>query len=64
MTLKYDKLLSSFAFNLKLRRYIEGVSCNKITGKWKAHGRAVQAEPMKPVLKAPGPWNQALKTMI
>jgi len=28
------------------------------------HGRALQVEPMNPALKAPGPWDKALETVI
>ena len=49
LKLNYDTLLSSFAVNFNLRRYKEG-SFAGASGR----GRAVQVDPIKPTLKAPG----------
>jgi len=53
-TLKYDQPLSTFAFKFKLRRYIAGGTAATAAAATAATrtGRAVQVEPMKPVLKA------------
>ena len=52
LKLKCDKLLSSFAFNLNLRRYS------------KERGRAVRVDPMKLKLKPPGTERLKLKCYI
>ena len=59
---KYEKLLSRFAFNVNLRRYSMVLTGRDMTNQ--AHimrsleyqdlGRAVQVDPIKPKLKAPG----------
>ena len=48
LKLKYDKQLVSFAFSFNLRRYI------KVCAVLPALGEAVQVDPVKPTLKAPG----------
>jgi len=62
LKLEYHKLLSKFAFNCNLRRYSlepatdgSGTSFVDIDGfdNW-ILGSAVQVDPMKPTLKAPG----------
>jgi len=50
LKLKYIKLLSRFAFNFNLRRYTMRRRC----ARWWVRGRAVQVDPIKPTLKAPG----------
>jgi len=63
LKLNCDKLLSSLAFKSNLRRYIsvlgvmdgwvQSLSYN-ITHKVGDLGKAVQVDPMKPMMKAPG----------
>jgi len=64
LQLKYDKLLTIFAFNFNLRRYMKGVldEFGGVSAQvldlsdaniWGGGGRAVQVHPMKPTLKAP-----------
>ena len=50
MKLKYDELLTNFAFKFNLRRYTAGAQRER------RHlpGRAVRVDPIKPTLKAPG----------
>ena len=50
LRLNCDELVSSFAFNSNLRRYNVGVGRQRVG----PHGKAVQVEPIKPTLKAPG----------
>jgi len=52
LKLKHVKLLSSFAFNFNLRRYIAALELALLYRE--GRGRAVQVDPMKRVLKAPG----------
>jgi hypothetical protein len=59
LKLKCDKLLSSFAFNFNLRHYIAGAAGGRaLPG---PRGRAVQVDPIKPTLKAPGTKRLKLK---
>jgi hypothetical protein len=59
LKLKCDEPLSNFAFKFNLRRYSMGAiqqvvqrACDTGTAE---HGRAMQADPIKSTLKAPGP---------
>jgi hypothetical protein len=73
LKLKYDTLLSNFAFKFKLRRYTRGehlLSGQRDDGHVPgaqgarggvAQGRAVQVAPFKPTLKAPGTKRLKLK---
>ena len=57
-------MLSSLALKSNLRRYVEGCAAvwiAKPAGKSRGRGRAVQVDPMKPVLKAPGTERLMLK---
>jgi len=52
LKLEYHELLSTFAFNFNLRRYNEVAVVRAVL---EGHpGRAVQVDPIKPTLKAPG----------
>ena len=51
MKLKYDVPLSNVAFKFNLRRYSGGVEAVPVVAAG-APGRAVQVEPIKPMLKA------------
>jgi len=60
LKLKYDIMLSSFAFNFNLRRYImgrlghlPGLCVLRVVARVQ-RGRSVQVDPIKPTLKAPG----------
>jgi hypothetical protein len=71
--LRYYKLLSSFASNFKLRRYMVGraerapgdsevragepVPVGPQHVRGRRRGRAVQVDPVKPIFKASGIWN-------
>jgi len=73
LELKCDELLSSFAFNFNLRRYnVVSASRDRTIITWdlirerrisshQQHGKAVQVEPMKSTLKAPGTKRLKLK---
>jgi hypothetical protein len=60
LKLQYDEPLSNFADNFRLRRYnplsdrVQAETCIAL-------GRALQVEPMKPMLKAPGTKRSKLK---
>jgi len=57
LKLNYDKLLSNVAFKFNLRRYTRGAVMTGDEGGVKAmivQGTAVQVDPIKPPLKAPG----------
>ena len=56
MKLQYDETLSNFAFSFNLRRYT-AVLLHII----EPQGRAVQVDPIKPVLKPPGTMRLKLK---
>ena len=56
LKLEYDEVVTSFAFKSNLRRYILGGSKQP-----HLHGRAVQLDPMKPTVKAPGTKRLRLK---
>ena len=58
LTLKSYKLLSTFAFNFNLRRFTVGVPPRGRCGGGATQGRAVQVDPIKPTLKAPGTKRQ------
>jgi hypothetical protein len=47
-------VISTFAFNFNLRRYNAVMTADFIRAARVQPGRAVQVEPMKPMLKAPG----------
>jgi len=55
---KRDELHSSFAFNFDLRRYIKAMFHEfvDVMERWfpRLQGMAVQIDPMKPILNAPG----------
>jgi hypothetical protein len=52
--LEYDGPLSKFAFTFNLRRCIEALREANVAAARGVRGRAVQVEPMKPMLKPPG----------
>jgi len=52
LKLKYDVPVSNFAFNFNLHRYISVYDSSSSSLNY--YGRAVQVDPMKPTLKAPG----------
>ena len=57
LKLCYDIVLSSSALKFNLRRYtleVRGAFFTLFSGELKILGRAVQVDPMKPSLKAPG----------
>jgi len=63
LKLKYDKLLSSCAFNFDLHRYRKGEAPEPRAGvrSGRVPGEAVQVDPIKPTLKAPGNKRMKLK---
>ena len=71
LKLKNDVPLSNFAFKFNLRRYNKRDNArlpqhnhawgNGSTPQSTMHGRAVQADPIKPTLKAPGTKRLKLK---
>ena len=60
LKLEYEQLFSNFAFNFNVRRYIEAAPSRKESSEsaaraWiAAHGMALQVNPMRHTLKAPG----------
>jgi hypothetical protein len=52
LTLQYDDFLSSFPSKVILRHYTKAQ--HKPVGRSSRHGMAVQVDPIKPTLKAPG----------
>jgi len=69
LKLSYDEPLPSPAFKFNWRRYIEGVKVTDAKlgvsvkdGVW--HGMAVQVDPIKPTLQAPGTERLKLKCDI
>jgi hypothetical protein len=73
--LKFDEAPSNFAFNVNLRRYTPARRVRAAAaraaqlgrrprGAAQLQGRAVQLEPMKPMLKVESARNQALETII
>jgi len=59
LKLDHEKLLSNFAFNFNLRRYVQHRLLLHT-----AQGEAVQVDPIKPTLKAPGSERLKLKCDI
>ena len=55
LKLKYDKLLSSFAFNFNLRRYYTCASDSDCFAQFPCHGKAVQVDPVK--TRVESAWN-------
>ena len=56
LILKYDELLSSFAFNFNLRRHSRVRRCHPRSDRLHpvdVHGKTVQVDPIKPTLTAP-----------
>jgi hypothetical protein len=72
LKLKYDELLSSFAFNFNLRPYTAGpvtigppVTINVVFAPCGSDpGMAVRVDPMNPTLKAPVSYLLSLETQM
>ena len=64
LKLKWETLLSKYAFKFNLRRYIWGAQQQVEQGETRTRspcGRAVQIDPIEPTLKAPGTKRLKLK---
>jgi hypothetical protein len=61
LKVQYDEKLSIFAFKFNLRRYSEGREGRSDRGSQGGLGRAVQVDPIKPMLTPPGTQRLKLK---
>ena len=61
LKVQYDELLSTVAFKFNLRRYSVGHAGGHAGGGAARRGGAVQIDPVKPMLKAPGTKHLKLK---
>ena len=62
--INYFQCCSNFAFKFNLRRYTEAARCcySSRSARRLPRGRAVQVDPVKPVLKGPGAKRLKLKS--